>query len=778
MGPGSHPADTGAPSEPNAHAAPGARPTEPNAHAAPGARPTEPSAPTGPGAPATPVAGSIADAVVLKRGEAFFLCPPSGSIPPEGHHAFGLYYRDSRHLRGYELRIGGRRPTPAGPPVDRGDAVTLALASPALHAADGPLPAGTLLVAWDRRIDGALPALRDRITVTNRGPERVELPLSLRFRAQFEDIFEVRGFLAPRAGRARPPVWRSGVLVFTCAGADGAWRALGVHLRPSPAARTATGATLVLGLDPGDARSLDVVLVVAEADTASAAVGHVLRDPGRVSRGRRPRAAPSDPLDEVVIRSDSRPLDDALQASLRDLRMLRSEMSGRAYFSAGLPWYAALFGRDSLVSAMQTLAFAPGIAADTLRLLAEQQGRQVDPRSGEEPGRIVHELRIGESARLGLVPFARDFGTVDATPLFLVLLGRYTAWTGDLALFLDLREAADAALRWLDSYGDRSGHGWLEYEGRATEGLANEGWKDSDEAIVREDGSLAQPPIALVEAQAYAWLARVAMADLFEWTGDRARANRLRRAAAGLRRRFERAFWQPDLGCYALALEGGTRPCRVVASNAGHALWAGIAGAGHAATTIRRLMAPDMFSGWGIRTLSALERRYDPLGYHVGSVWPHDNAMIAAGFRRYGQDQPALRVFEALVGAADHVPLHRLPELYGGQARGAGGPVPYPVACQPQAWAAGSIPYLLLTLLGLQGEGFEQRLRVIRPVLPPSVRLVEVGGLAVGGGRVDLRFERRAASSRADVIVTGRRGDVEVLVEAGPDWPDDQTSDG
>ncbi|MGO9179658.1 MAG: glycogen debranching N-terminal domain-containing protein [Candidatus Limnocylindrales bacterium] len=710
----------------------------------------------------------LADAIVVKDRELFFLCPPTGRIPLEEHHGFGLYYHDCRYLDGYDLHLSGLAPTPLAASAAIGFEAALELTNPEFETVDGRvLPKETLGIHWARLVDGHELALHDRITLENYSLEAVDIALSLAFRAGFQDVFQVRGLLAEQPGRLHQASWRGGVLAFAYEGADGLWRELGVHLAPDPTVHVEQGAAYRVPLGARGRATVEVSLVVSEERLEETAAARIAKqpDPEGVRRLQR-RSAAQWLAGQTRFHSDDPSLNAVVQRSLRDLRLLRSGRAGGEYFSAGLPWYGALFGRDSAITAIETLAFDPRIATETLRLLAAHQGRVVDEFREEEPGKILHELRVGELAHLGRVPHSPYFGTVDATPLFLILLGHHAAWTGDLSLFRELREPVVHALHWMDAYADLSGNGWLEYRGRGEHGVTNEGWKDSPDCIMTEDGTLAAPPIALVEAQAYAWQAKLLMADLFRRDDDVARADELARQAGEQRDRFERAFWMEDLGCYALALEQGVRPCRVVASNPGHALWTGIAPRNHARTTARRLMAPDMFSGWGIRTLSSKERRYNPIGYHLGTVWPHDNALIGAGFRRYGLDREAAQILSSLVDAATAFPHDRLPELFTGFERtGYTAPVSYPVACHPQAWSAASVPYLVVSLLGLEPDGFGRRLRLVRPVMPSFVHELELRGLRVAGAEADLRFERPSPDSALQARVLDVRGDLEVVVE-------------
>jgi glycogen debranching enzyme len=454
-----------------------------------------------------------------------------------------------------------------------------------------------------------------------------------------------------------------------------------------------------------------------------------------------------------------------MRRSLMDLHMLKTLIGGDEFFAAGVPWFVTLFGRDCLVTSLQTLAFWPGTPAATLRLLARYQGAQVNEWRDEQPGKILHELRVGELARMNKIPHTPYYGTIDATPLFLILMSRYAQWTGDLALFEELRTNVERALHWIDKYGDIAGDGYVSYVGNTNKGLINQGWKDSGDAIVTEDGRLAEPPIALVEVQSYVYMAKMEIADLYERVGEREHATRLRAEASALAARFNRDFWVEEEGCFALALEAKRRPCRVMSSNAGHALWAGIVDKQKAERVVHRLMRPDLFNGWGIRTLSYKERRYNPMGYHLGTVWPHDNSLIAAGFRRYGYHEEASRIFVGLLEAAIEFEDYRLPELFTGFGREEyGQPVRYPVACHPQAWAAGSIPFIVETFLGLIPDAFNKRLKVVKPFLPEFINQVELRHLRIGKASVDLRFERKKDGS-LHAHVGQVTGDLHVEVE-------------
>jgi glycogen debranching enzyme len=433
--------------------------------------------------------------------------------------------------------------------------------------------------------------------------------------------------------------------------------------------------------------------------------------------------------------------------------MLTSRTPDGWYPYAGIPWFSTPFGRDGLISGLQALWMAPHLARGVLRFLAATQADRVVPEQDAEPGKILHESRHGEMAALGEVPFARYYGSHDATPLFVILAAEYWRRTDDLATVRELWPNIERALSWIERYADTDGDGFIEYARRTDAGLLQQGWKDSHDSIFHATGQLAEPPIALCELQGYAYAAWLGAADLAQALRRRSLAGTLRAKAAALRTAFDAAFWDEELGTYVLALDGRKEPCRVRTSNAGHCLLAGIAPEAHALRVAETLLGIDSFSGWGIRTVAATERRYNPMSYHNGSVWPHDNALVALGLARYGLNHRAVEVLGALFDACLYMDMHRMPELFCGfHRRPAEGPTLYPVACAPQSWAAASVFMLLQACLGMTVDAPAGRIVFRRPALPRFLEFVQVRNLRVGPSTVDLLLERHAHNVGVNVL--------------------------
>jgi glycogen debranching enzyme len=704
--------------------------------------------------------GNVAEALVVKNGNLFFLSDPNGTVPLAPGHGFGLYYHDCRFLNGYELTISGRKPEVLVRNADRGFMATLGLSNPDLDANGKSLLKHSVEIRWERVASAEHLALVDTLLLENLTSHLISFSLEFQFQAAFEDIFAIRGLFQGKRGTRHPPVWENSALSFRYDGADDIEREIAIDFSPLPDGMLPNIASYRVELAPRGSQQLRLSLNVSTSEPQTRAA----RQPAGIkleeSRGRNGDR----PERETQIQTNSLLLSRVMDRSLSDLRMLRCTLDGGAsYFAAGVPWFVALFGRDSIITALQTLAYDLSIAEQTIRLLAKYQGKELNLWREEEPGKILHELRVGEMAHLGDIPHTPYYGTVDATPLWLVLVGRHATWAGETRLFEELQPQIEAALNWIEQYGDADRDGYVKYACKIEKGLSNQGWKDSGDGIVNADGSLAEPPIALVEVQGYVYQAKMEMAALFRRVGERERASTLEEQADRLRERFDRDFWVDD-GYYALALQQQNRQAAVLSSNTGHALWSGIAQPERAGKIAERLLSDEMFNGWGVRTLTSSALRYNPLGYHLGTVWPHDNSLIAAGFKRYGLDREALQIMNGLIEAAVHFQSCRLPELFGGFAeQDYGIPVSYPVACQPQAWSAGAVPYLLTTVLGLEADGFESKLRIVRPILPENVNQLEVLGLRVGQAAVDLLFTR--SGDHVAAKVQQLEGKMEVILQ-------------
>jgi len=697
---------------------------------------------------------NLEDTVVIKEGNLFAVSDRDGRIPREGSHPLGLYYKDCRHLSVYELRVGGALPLLLVASDALGRKAVHELTNGALQLADGSsLPAQTLQVRIERTFPGPR-AMCDLITVRSHHLADLRLPLELTLAADFAPMLEIRGVVGDGIRAAGEPRAEADRVLIEARGRDDVLRSTSITMTPQPESSLGGAFAFELDLPSGGAQTLELTFEVRD--------------------GEEPESLPSLPAESgsalaehTRVRSDDELFDRVLRRSLLDLRLLRSDLEGQRYYAAGIPWYATLFGRDSLITAFETLSFAPEIAEETLRLLARRLGRSIDDERAEEPGKVIHELRGGEVAHLGETPLANYYGTVDATPLFLCLLCDHAEWAGDRSLFRELRPEVDAALAWMDDFGDLDGDGLLEYRCRSPRGLRNQGWKDSHDGVMDARGVPLEPPIALVEVQGYALRAKRLVARLLGLEGESERAREVLASASVLEEGLER-FWLEDLGFYSMALDADKRPSPVLASNQGHLLWAGAVPPERAGRVRDALMGAAMFSGWGIRTLAQGERAYNPVGYHTGSIWPHDNALIAGGLRNYGFDEDFTTIFEALLEAASQFPNYRLPELFAGFSRSEyESPVPYPVACRPQAWAAGTIPYLMKSGFGLSAAGFDRRLEIVRPSLPRWVTQVEATGVRLAGAGIDLCFARadgevKLAEARID-------GDAEVVLEAAPD---------
>lgn len=591
----------------------------------------------------------------------------------------------------------------------------------------------------------------------NHSAEPVDLQLSLTFATDFADVFEVRGMRRARSGRLSRRLNGPNEAIVSYVGLDDVVRVTSIYFDPAPTRLSEREATYRVALRSHEAIALCIVVRCNPTGARPApfvrSLLHAHRELRQADRG------------AAVVQTSNPLFDDVLRRSMADLAMLKTETPQGPYPYAGTPWYSTTFGRDGLITALQMLWVDPRIARGVLFRLAALQAKTTDSTSDAEPGKVLHEMRYGEMAALGEVPFGLYYGSADSTPLFVLLAGLYFERTGDVKALVELWPAIEAALAWIDGPADPDRDGFVEYCRANEQGLVNQGWKDSWDAVFHADGRLAAGPIALAEVQAYVFAAKHLIGRCAHHLGHVGRARSLEDESRRLSERFERAFWREDLGTYALALDGAKKPCCVRTSNAGQVLFSGIAQPDHAAIVATTLMAPDMFSGWGLRTVSRREIRYNPMSYHNGSVWPHDNALIALGLARIGAKGAVNRIFSGLFDAATHMDLHRLPELFCGFQRARNrGPTRYPVACAPQAWASATPFCLLQAALGLEIDPVAEELRLRNPCLPAFLDEVVIRDLQVGDSSVDFTVRRNGESVSVSVLKTVGAIGVSVVV--------------
>ena len=682
----------------------------------------------------------------LKHDDTFAVFDSFGDIGASAGGPDGLFDRDTRYLSHLELLIEGAQPLLLHSEIKADNlSFSVDLTNPDIYR-EGQLrlPKDTVHIA--RAIYLYRGSLRERVCLTNHGPDDVNVTLSLAFASDFADIFEVRGIRRERRGESWAELTGESSVLLSYRGLDGLIRRTSLSFEPQPSLLQSGIASYALTLASGAKRAIFLTAAGREQLPKSTLSFFT----GLLRLNRELRAASSG---SASVETSNNLINEVLQRSRADLHMLMTATPQGHYPYAGIPWYSTTFGRDGIICAMQMLWLDPSIAAGVLRRLAFLQATEVDIRADAAPGKIVHEMRGGEMAALGEVPFGKYYGSVDATPLFVMLAGAYLQRTGDTALIQQLWPALERALAWIDGPADVDGDGFIEYARGMTTGLANQGWKDSHDAVFHADGALARGPIALVEVQGYVYAAKRGAAACARRLGKSARAAELDRQAESLRQKFDRSFWCERIGSYALALDGAKAACEVRTSNAGHALFTGIARPQRAAEIAARLLRFPYYSGWGIRTVAHGEARYNPMSYHNGSIWPHDNALIAQGLARYGHGARIETIFDAIVRAAAHMYDRRIPELYCGFPRRPGrGPTLYPAACSPQAWAAGAPLSLLASLLGLTFDPTERVVRLINPVVPASAGSVTIRNLALGGATVDFVIGSRKGKPTLDVL--------------------------
>jgi glycogen debranching enzyme len=696
---------------------------------------------------------------VLKHNDTFCVFDRFGDIQSLAGGAQGLFHEGTRFLSRWMMTLGEEnRPLLLSSLVKSDNVLlTVDMTNPDSRPPGQPfMPRGAVHIFRSKFLqDGTC---HERLRITNYGLVPVKLSIVLYFEADFADIFEVRGTKRIRKGKRLEGMIEEGRVILAYEGLDGVPRRTRLESSRTPEEISTSHLRFDERIDAHGGQSVITLSVSCEGGTRpsrTVSFDQALSDAGE----RLAKALSTD----CTVSTSHGGFNEWIKRSASDLTMMTSPTPHGSYPYAGVPWFSAPFGRDGIITALESLWRDPSLARGVLAYLAFYQAHQTNPEQDAEPGKILHEMRQGEMAALREIPFGLYYGSVDATPLFVMLAGAYYERTGDVDFIKELWSSIEQALRWIDRYGDLDGDGFVEYAQRSSYGLANQGWKDSRDSIFHRDGSLAAGPIALCEVQGYVYAAKRRASELALVLGQNEKAARFFREAEDLRKKFEKAFWCENLSTFALALDGSKRPCQVRTSNAGHCLWTGIASPEHARRAARTLLSETSFSGWGIRTVDALEARFNPMSYHNGSIWPHDNALIAAGFSRYGLKDGILQVLNGFFDVSGAVELHRLPELFCGFSRRLHGDLTLdPAACSPQSWAASAVFFLLQSVLGLTITAPERRIYFCQPSLPRMLQEITIQNLVVGNASVDLLIKGR--DEHVDINVHRRIGNIEIVV--------------
>ena len=732
----------------------------------------------------------MSNKLVLKENLVFMVSSEDGDVPQTNTEGLGLYYKDTRYLSVLEMKVSGYTPALLTSSGEFNFMGNIQSANPMMQLPSRP-PSGdvgssgsemvtlmprTLSIRRNRFIEDGL---HERVGFFNYNNFPVFATLVLRFGSDFRDMFDVRGYNRAKRGKIGCPVWDGNHLSFSYMGLDGLERRTeiafdtpptqvliepllspvsseaveqrselphGTSVLTTPVQPSLAEVLFELNLEPGKPFAITYHVVPQGLGNGQAVL------PTTFDMGaRRMRLAYEGWFREcTAIETDNEVFDRFLQRSIYDLRILMEELPTGLFPVAGIPWFAVPFGRDALITALQTLIFDPQIAVGTLRFLAQYQGKEVNDWNEEEPGKILHELRSGEMTTLREMPHIPYYGSVDSTPLFIMLFVETMRWLDSTQLYQELIPTVKRALAWIDQYADKDGDGFIEYHCHNERGVKNQGWKDNVLALQFRDGRFPEPPIALCEAQAYVYAAKQGLAELLERQGETSWATGLREEAARLKRQFNEKFWMPDEKFIAQALDRDKIQLPTITSNPGHCLWCGIVDEDKIEPIVSRLLTEDMNSGWGIRTVSSQEPSFNPMSYHNGSVWPHDNSIIAAGLQRSGYPREANQVISQIFAASQRFRYFRLPELFCGfqqDNRYYSSPSEYPVSCSPQAWTAGAAIFFIPTVLGLQVDAV-QRLVTLHPHFPDWLNEIHLKGLLVDNQKVS--FCLRRTSSQAD----------------------------
>lgn len=666
----------------------------------------------------------------LKHGDCFAVADAYGDIRGVGD---GFFRDDTRVLSEFRLTVGGRSTSLLGASLSQDNVLfTSNLTNLPIESTAGrQIPQGAIHIErvrllWEER-------LYERITLSNYSREHSTILLSLRFAADFRDMFEVRGSTRSKRGTAHTAEIARSAVVLRYEGLDNVVRTSAISFSQTPDQLTSERADFIIAVTKRSSQTLYVE--VGNETVASPESQRFRAAAARARFGMRAKRRHG-----ATLHSSGRVFNDWMARARADVALLTTELATGPYPYAGIPWFSTAFGRDGVISALQMLWLNPGLARGVLAFLAQHQATETSPFSDSEPGKIMHETRKGEMVALSELPFGRYYGGVDTTPLYIHLACAYADRTGDTAFIDDLWPSLCAAAEWIETASRSTG--FLTYQRAAESGLANQGWKDSFDSVFHADGRIPKGPIALVEVQGYVFAAFQGLAKLARLRGEAERAEGWEIRADAIRQKVERHFWIEELGYYALALDGDGQPCKVRTSNAGHLLYVGLPEPDRARMVADQLLSASFHSGWGLRTLADDAIFFNPMSYHNGSIWPHDTAICAAGLARYGIRDSVVRLMSGTFESAVHFNM-RLPELFCGFTRAAGeAPIAYPVACLPQAWSAGSAFMLMQSCLGLRIDGWTGEIHVTRPRLPIGIDNLVIRHLSVGQAAVDLTFQR------------------------------------
>lgn len=693
---------------------------------------------------------------VLKDGETFAIFDCHGDIQPIGLGEQGIFHDGTRFLSKMELRFAGARPLLLGSTIKQNEMLAIDLMNPDFESEDVLIRRDAIHIFRSKLIWAG--SCYEQLRLTNFSLGTLRIPFTINYEADFADIFEVRGTKRERRGTLLPAQVTSSSALLSYEGLDGTVRTTKIGFAPQPEHIEAGQARYFVVLEPKESITIGITVTCGYDDA-----GLLAGDYQQAQQGS--RSSLLDLKSEYCeITTDNAHFNLLLERSQSDLMMMMTRTAHGVYPYAGVPWFSTAFGRDGIITALETLWANPGMARGVLSYLANTQAELLDPEMDAEPGKIIHETRMGEMAALGEIPFGRYYGSVDSTPLFIALAGAYYRRTGDLQFIAQIWQNIQRALEWIDIYGDADGDGFVEYARHSQSGLVQQGWKDSNDSVFHADGTLAEAPIALCEVQGYVYDAKKGAAEMAAALGDTAHAAKLLEEAQTLKGRFDEAFWCEDLSCYALALDGAKKPCRVRSSNAGHCLYTGIAATERAGALAAQLRSDDFYSGWGVRTLASCETRYNPMSYHNGSIWPHDTALVAYGLARYGFTQDAMVILSGIFEASLAMDQQRLPELFCGFERHThSSPILYPVACAPQSWAAASVYLLLQGCMGLSIDAGKKQVHFAHPALPPFLDQVTISNLKVGPDcSADIILKRYGDDVAVSVV--RKEGAVEVVI--------------